>query len=427
MHSSSRGSWWRRNRILAGVVGATSLAVPLAVGMPGVSAAPASLPAKAAAPCGTTVPVGPTNPNGIYKTLPSSLKTIYSTYPGALTVSPWAHWKGAKKPWKLGYIDFAIGTPYDQHVLDELKSLYKEGVQQGFLKGSLTTSIPATQALSTPEQQIGAIQQMVREGMSAIIISPIAGASEAAAIDAAGKAGVPVILADNLIAQSKYGISVWSQNQYTADAATLKIISDNGGGNLLEVRGIAGNENETLLYEQGVKDLADCPNIHIAGQVYGQWNASTAKTVVSQYLVSHPAKLSGVMQDGGMMPGVIQAFQAAGRTVPPVADGECQGADLSWWLAHIKSGYKGAGGCFNGYQGGYTFFNAALRILDGKGPKYNVLEMPAPLITNANISQYATPGQSLSWPGEQKGPITAWCSNSCLNTYFNVPGTVGKF
>jgi len=388
------------------------------------ASARASVKAKATAACGTTVPVGPSNPNGIYKTLPANLKTIYSTYPGALLVSPWAHWKGIKGPWKLGYIDFAIGTPYDQHVLDELNLLYKQGVKQGLLTGSLTTSIPATQALSTPEAQINAIEQMVREGVNLIIISPVAGASEAAAIDAAGKAGVPVILADNIITQSKYAISVWSQNQYTADAAALKII---GKGNILEVRGIAGNENETLLYNQGFQDLKDCPNIHIAGQVYGDWNASTAKTVVSQYLVSHPAPLAGVIQDGGMMPGVIQAFQAAGRAVPPVADGECQGADLSWWLAHVKSGYKGAGGCFNGYQGGYTFFNAALRILSGKGPKYNILEIPAPLITNANVAEYATPGLPLSSPLEQKGPQTAWCNNTCLNTYFNKPGAVGHF
>ena len=58
-----------------------------------------------------------------------------------------------------------------------------------------------------------------------------------------------------------------------------------------------------------------------------------------------------------------------------IADGECGGGDLSWWLAH-KSTYKTVGGCFNGYQGAYTFFNVTLRVLDNKGPKYNILEMP---------------------------------------------------
>ncbi len=57
-----------------------------------------------------------------------------------------------------------------------------------------------------------------------------------------------------------------------------------------------------------------------------------------------------------MMAGTIDAFQSAGQTVPPISDGECQGGDLSWWLAH-KATYKTVGGCFNGYQGAYVFFN----------------------------------------------------------------------
>jgi ribose transport system substrate-binding protein len=408
------------------VLGVLLIAAPLTAVTAGVSSAATAKPAataKATAACGTTVPVGPSNPNGVYKTLPAAVKALYQVYPNALNPSPWAHWKGVKPPWRLGYIDFAIGTPYDAHVLAELQTLYKQGVKQGLLKGTLATSIPATLALSTPESQINAIEQMVREGVNAIILSPVAGASEAAAIDAAGKAHVPVILADNIITQSKYAVSIWSQNQYKDVGAWLGIVKT---GNVLAVRGIAGNENETLLYGQFAADLKDCPNVHLAGTVYGEWNASTAKTVTSEYLVSHPAPLQGVFQDGGMMPGVIEAFQAAGRTVPPVADGECEGADLSWWLANVKT-YKGAGGCYNGYQGGYTYFNAALRMLDGKGIKLNVTEIPAPLITDANIAQYATPNEPLSWDGEMRGATTAWCDNTCLNTYFNVSGAVGNF
>jgi ribose transport system substrate-binding protein len=426
MNRSGRATRQRRGRAFAIAIAAAAIAVPFTAlsGLTAASATRAPAVAKATGACGSTVPVGPSNPNGPYASLPASLKGIYSVYPGALTVSPWANFKGVKGPWRLGYIDFAIGTPYDAHVLSELQTLYAAGVKQGLLKGTLTTSIPPTQALSTPESQINAIEQMVREGVNAIILSPVAGASEAAAIDAAGKAGVPVLLADNIISQSKYAISVWSQNQYQDDAATLKII---GKGNVLAVRGIAGNENETLLYNQFAADMKDCPNVHIIGTVYGNWNASTAKTVVSQYLASHPAKLAGVLQDGGMMPGIIEAFQAAGQTVPPVADGECEGADLSWWLSHVKSGYSGAGGCYNGFQGGYTYFNAALRVLAGKGPKYNVLEIPAPLVTNANIATYATPNEPLSWDGEMRGATTAWCDNTCLNQYFNKPGAVGNF
>ena len=193
----------------------------------------------------------------------------------------------------------------------------------------------------------------------------------------------------------------WSQNQIQADAGALGLIKK---GNILMVKGIAGNENDVVLYDQAIADLKDCPNIHVAATLYGSWDKGTAKTVVAQYLASHPQPLAGVIQDGGMMAGVIEAFQAAGMKVPTIADGECYGGDLSWWLAH-KSTYQTVGGCFNGFQGAYTYFNVALRVLDNKGPKFSVLEMPTFAITNANIAKFAKPGLPLTSPDEVGGPI----------------------
>jgi ribose transport system substrate-binding protein len=341
-----------------------------------------------------------------------------------VNASPWAHSKPVKGPWKIGYIAFAITNPYNQHVLDGLKSQFAAAKAKGLVTGSLVTNIPATITASTPEQEIAAVQQMVRQGVNAIIFEPIAGAPMVPAIEAAGKAGVPVVITDIPLPQAKYGVVVWSQNQYAADAGALKLISQKGGGGILMVRGIAGNPNDVVLYDQKVADLKYCPNIHIAASIYGQWDNGSAKTAVSQYLAAHPSGVAGVLQDGGMMAGTIEAFQDEGKTVPVISDGECQGGDLSWWLAH-KSTYATVGGCFNGYQGAYVFFNTALRILAGDGPKYQTLEIPAPTVTNANIAQYATPGLPLTSPNEQGGPTNLWCSDSCLNAYFNKSGTPG--
>jgi ribose transport system substrate-binding protein len=377
--------------------------------------------AKSSATCGQSVSVGPTNPGGVYASLSPALKAVYSSYPYALKPSPWATAKKVKGPWKVGYIAFAIFNPYDTHVLAGLQAEFAKAKAAGLVTGSLLTSIPATQAASTPEGQIAAIQQMVREGVNVILLEPVGGASEAAAVDAAGKAGVPVILTDDIIQESTYGLSVWSQNQTQADAGTLGLVKS---GNVLVVRGIAGNENDDVLYNQAIADLKNCPNIHVAGTIYGNWSAAGAKTVVSEYLVSHPQTLGGVIQNGGMTAGIVEAFQAAGKPVPPISEGECQGGDLSWWLAH-KATYKTVGGCFNGYQGAYAFFNFAMRVLSGNGPKFNVSEIPAPVITNANISTYATPGLALTSAAEQRGPVTAWCDNTCLDQYFTTAGAPG--
>ncbi len=370
--------------------------------------------------CGTTVPVGPSNPSGIYSTLSPELKQIYSSFPGELIASPWATTKiTAKPPWKIGYIAFAITNPYNQDSLNGLKQQFAIAKAKGLVQGSLLTNIPATMAASTGEQQISAIQEMVREGVNAIILEPVDSVAEAPAINAAGKAGVPVILADTPPApNTPYAVAAWSQNQVEADAGALGIIQT---GNIVMVRGIAGNENDVVLSNQALADLKNCPNIHVAATLYGNWDQGTAKTVVSQYIASHPQPIAGLVQDGGMMAGIVQAFEANGLKVPVIADGECGGGDLSWWLAH-KSTYRTVAGCFNGYQGAYTYFNVTLRVLANKGPKLNVLEMPITPITNDNLAQFAQPGLPLSSQQEVGGPVTAWCDDTCLDKYFNVPG-----
>jgi ribose transport system substrate-binding protein len=402
----------------AGAPAASSSAA--AAGGTSAAAAPAGGTQAAAGACGTTVPVGPSNPTGVYASMPASLKSIYSSFPGQLIQSPWATTKiTAKPPWKIGFIAFAITNPYNQDVLTGLQQEFAKAKAAGLVTGSLITNIPATMAASTAEQQISAIQQMVSQGVNAIILLPVDSVAEAPAINAAGKAGVPVILADTPPApNTPYAVSAWSQNQVEADAGALGLIKS---GNIIIVKGVAGNENDVVLYDQAIADLKNCPNIHVAATLYGDWDVGTAKTVVAQYLASHPQPLAGAIQDGGMMSGLIEAFQSVGDTVPTIADGECGGGDLSWWLAH-KSSYQTVGGCFNGFQGAYTYFDVTLRVLDNKGPKYNVLEMPTPAITNSNLAEFAQPGLPLSSTAEVGGPATAWCDDSCLNKYFNVTG-----
>ena len=384
------------------------------------SAAGGGSGSNASSKCGTPVAVGPANPGGAYQTLSPELQKIYTSYPGTLTASPWATQKiTAKPPWKIGYIAFAITNPYNQDSLNGLKQQFAVAKAAGLVQGSLITNIPATFAASTGEQQIAAIQQMVRQGVNAIILEPVDSVAVGPAINAAGKAGVPVILADTPPAPgTNYGVAAWTQNQVEPDAGALGLIQK---GNIIIVKGIAGNQNDVVLYNQKIANLKNCPNIHVAATLYGNWDEGTAKTVVSQYIASHPQPIAGVLQDGGMMAGVVQAFEANGLKVPVIADGQCGGGDLSWWLAH-KDTYRTVGGCINGYQGAYTYFNVALRVLANKGPKLNVLEMPITPITNENLAQFAKPGLPLSSQEEVGGPETAWCDNTCIDKYFIVSG-----
>jgi ABC-type sugar transport system substrate-binding protein len=225
--------------------------------------------------CGDTVSVGPTNKNGVYASMPKSLQDIYGSYPDKLVASPWATTKiKAKPPWKIGYITIGISNPYQNDVLTQLKKEFAAAKAKGLVTGSLVTNIPPTLAQSTPESQIAAIKDMVRQGVNAIIINPADSVAESPAMEAAGKQGVPVILGDVPPAPgSKYQTSTWTQNQVEADAGTLGIVKK---GDILIVRGIAGNQNDKVLYNQKVVDLKNCPDIKVASVLYGNWDHATA-------------------------------------------------------------------------------------------------------------------------------------------------------
>jgi hypothetical protein len=104
---------------------------------------------------------------------------------------------------------------------------------------------------------------------------------------------------------------------------------------------------------------------------------------------------------------------------------QCYAGDLSWWLERIDT-YETVAGCINGFQGGYIYMNTALRVLANKGPKYNIISMPAVAIDTTNLRFYARPNVPLTSNDELPGPKTAWCDNKCLDKYFLRPGPATK-
>jgi ribose transport system substrate-binding protein len=338
--------------------------------------------------------------------------------------TPWESFKGAKKPWKIGLITFPVGSPWLADVIKQVGVEFNKAKAKGLVTGTLQKYIQPSYATATPEQQIAAIQQMVRNGVNGILLLPLAGPPLAPAIDAAGKAGVPVVILDNVIDQAKYVVNVWSQNNSPAAAGVAGLVKK---GNVLFVRGIAGNPVESAFQDAAVADVKACPGLKIVGTIWGKWTNATAKAETLKWLAAHPdTKVDGVIQNGIMMAGIIQAFQQAGRPVPPISGGGCQGGELSWWLAH-KSTYNSVATCFNGYQTGWSEFRLLLRILNGNGLKVRDIHVPVPIVTSKNVAVYATPGKPLSWPGEPRGPINGWAPNAFLDGYFLKPGNPGGF
>jgi ribose transport system substrate-binding protein len=288
------------------------------------------------------------------------------------------------------------------------------------------TYVPPDPATATPAQQIAAIQNMVREGVDAIMMEPLSDNTLNPAIDAAGKAGITVIAVDSPLVGSKYGVFTYTDNNSPTYPETLNLIG--GKGNVLIVRGVIGSGAEQFWYSQAVAAAKRCPGIKVVGTLNGNWDNATAKTAILSFLAAHPGvKINGVLEMGGMAPGIFDAFLQRGSTVPAVNIEPCPTGVLSWWLAH-KSSAKFDAACFDGYQTAWANWGIMMRILAGNGPKVNGISigLVGKLITNSNLSVYAKPGLQIDAQDEPQGPINGYASDKYLDLFFNKPGTPGR-
>ena len=111
------------------------------------------------------------------------------------------------------------------------------------------------------------------------------------------------------------------------------------GGNLLEIRGLAGTSIDDAIHAGILEGVAAHPEFKIVGSVTGDWDQTTAQKAVATVLPSLP-EVTAVVTQGGDGYGTAQAFKAAGRKQPTIIMGNRQD-ELQWWKEQkAASGYK---------------------------------------------------------------------------------------
>jgi ribose transport system substrate-binding protein len=136
------------------------------------------------------------------------------------------------------------------------------------------------------------------------------------------------------------------------------------GGNVLEIRGLAGVFVDDEIHAGIEAGVAKHAQFKIVGSVHGDWTQEVAQKAVAGILPSLPEVVAVVTQ-GGDGYGAAQAFAAAGRPMPLIIMGNRQD-ELQWWKEQKDA---------NGYEtmsvsiapGVSTLaFWVAQQILDGK-------------------------------------------------------------
>lgn len=109
-------------------------------------------------------------------------------------------------------------------------------------------------------------------------------------------------------------------------ASAVKDVLSAAGGNIVIVEGSAGSsftENVT----KGIKEDLAGTNINILDKQNADFDAQKAMKVTEDFLTKYGDKINAIVsQDGGMLPGVLSALDAAGKkgTIPVLVAGSNQ-------------------------------------------------------------------------------------------------------
>jgi ribose transport system substrate-binding protein len=228
------------------------------------------------------------------------------------------------------------GNSWRQAMLKSWDTVTSQAVTDG-----VVAEAPAfTTAENDVTEQAAQIQNMILEGYDAIVVNAASPDALNGAVKEACDAGVIVVSFDGIVTEPcAWRIAVdFQQMGYDEVAYLAEKLPE--GGNLLEIRGLAGVFVDDEISAGIHKGVADNPQFSIVGSVHGDWAQDVAQQAVAGILPTLPEDIVAVVTQGGDGYGAAQAFAATDRPMPVIVMGNRQD-ELAWWKEQKDaSGYE---------------------------------------------------------------------------------------
>jgi ribose transport system substrate-binding protein len=217
------------------------------------------------------------------------------------------------------------GNSWRQAMLTSWEKITGQAVADGIVAAADAFTTAENQAT----EQAAQIQNMILQGYDAIVLNAASPTALNGAVKEACDAGITVVSFDGIVTEPcAWRIAVDFKEMGRSQLEYLAGVMPDGG-NLLEIRGLAGvfvDDEISAGIHAGVDQF---PQFKIAGSVHGDWAQDVAQKAVAGILPSLP-EIAGVVTQGGDGYGAAQAFAAAGRPVPVIVMGNRED-ELKWW------------------------------------------------------------------------------------------------
>ncbi|GHB19928.1 ABC transporter substrate-binding protein [Salinicola rhizosphaerae] len=216
---------------------------------------------------------------------------------------------------------------------------FDETAKQAKARGIVAEADSYTTSENQATEQAAQIQNLILQGYDAIIIDAASPTALNGAVQEACDAGVTVVSFDGIVTAPcawRIAVDFEEMGRQQVDYLASRLPD---GGNLLEIRGLAGTSVDEQIHAGIEKRVEAHDDFRIAGSVHGDWAQEVAQKGVSGLLPSLP-DIAGVVTQGGDGYGAAQAFEAAGRDMPIIVLGNRQD-ELQWWQEqYADHGYQ---------------------------------------------------------------------------------------
>lgn len=261
---------------------------------------------------------------------------------------------------KIALSNNYAGNSWRQAMLQSWDKITKEAVASGVVAAADAFTTAENQAT----EQAAQIQNMILQGYDAIVVNAASPTAINGAIKEACDAGIIVVSFDGIVDEPcAWRIAVDFKGMGKSEVDYLKEALPEGG-NLLEIRGLAGVFVDDAISAGINEGVAENSQFKIVGSVHGDWAQDVAQKAVAGILPSLP-EIAAVVTQGGDGYGAAQAFAAAGRPTPIIIMGNRQD-ELKWWKEQKDAnGYKTMSVSIAPGVSTLAFW-VAQQILDGK-------------------------------------------------------------
>ena len=216
---------------------------------------------------------------------------------------------------------------------------WETGTKAAVEAGAAKSADAFTTGENSPTEQAAQLQNLILQGYNAIVLNSASPSALNGAVKEACDAGITVVSFDGVVTEPCAWRVAVDFKKMGVDQIDYLAKRYPDGGNLLEIRGLAGTSVDDAIHAGLAEGVKNHPNFKIVREVQGDWTQTVAQKSVASVLPSLP-DIVGVVTQGGDGYGAAQAFEAAGKKLPTIIMGNRQD-ELAWWKQQKdKNGYE---------------------------------------------------------------------------------------